>query len=147
MFRYKAYVMTSRALKKEDRLKRFDLKAWIGYLVRYDSSNIYRIWNHIKNKVFRARDVIFNKEEVFDRNIETLRDDLKEMSLEDLANLLKSVKLKEQPKGSKHFPMVEEGEEIREIKDDAEIPISNLDLEIEGGELARQIDPAENLRE
>jgi hypothetical protein len=35
-------------------------KAWIGYLVGYDSTNIYRIWNPVLKKVIRTRDVIFN---------------------------------------------------------------------------------------
>ena len=40
----KAYAMTTEAMKKEKRLQRFNPKAWIGYLVGYRSSNIYRIW-------------------------------------------------------------------------------------------------------
>ena len=66
--------MTARALKKALRLKRFELKAWIRYLIRYDSTNVYRIWNPVENKVIRLRDVVFDELTVFDRNIETLKD-------------------------------------------------------------------------
>ena len=73
-FSCKAYVMTARALKKALRLKRFEPKAWIGYLIGYDSTNVYRIWNPIENKVIRSRDVIFDESTVFDGKIETLKD-------------------------------------------------------------------------
>ena len=36
-------------------MKRFDPKGWIGYLVGYDSSNVYRIWNPALNKVVSTR--------------------------------------------------------------------------------------------
>jgi len=39
----KAFALTSDALKKSNRLQRLNLKAWIGYLVGYSSTNIYRI--------------------------------------------------------------------------------------------------------
>ena len=51
----KAFAMTSDAQKKAKRLQRLKPKAWIGYLVGYDSTNIYRIWNPTLNKVFRTR--------------------------------------------------------------------------------------------
>ena len=43
--------MTTDALKKANCLQRFNLNAWIGYLVGYDLTNVYRVWNPIKNKV------------------------------------------------------------------------------------------------
>ena len=64
----KAFALTTEYLKKEKRLQRFNPKAWIGYLVGYDSENVYRIWNPIKNTVIRARDVIVNEDEVFNGN-------------------------------------------------------------------------------
>src|SRR5436190_3976269 len=36
-------------------------RAHIGYLVGYDSMNIYRIWMPSKKKIIRTRDVTFNK--------------------------------------------------------------------------------------
>ena len=37
----KAFAMTTDALKKANRLQRFNPKAWIGYLVGYNSTNVY----------------------------------------------------------------------------------------------------------
>ena len=39
----KAYAMTTTAQKKQQRLQRLNPKAWIGFLIGYNSSNIYRI--------------------------------------------------------------------------------------------------------
>ena len=38
----------------------------IGYLVGYESTNIYRIWISYKKKVISARDVLFDEEEFYD---------------------------------------------------------------------------------
>ena len=63
----KAFAMTTDALTKSNRLHtRLNPKAWIGYLVGYDSTSIYRIWNPAVNKVFRTRDVVFNEDVVYD---------------------------------------------------------------------------------
>src|SRR5437667_8885279 len=79
----KAFAMTTIAKRKQQRLKRLDPKAWIGYLVGYTSSNIYRIWVLLLNKVISIRDVIFNEEEVFDGNLDHLKDDVREVDLEE----------------------------------------------------------------
>jgi hypothetical protein len=91
----KAFALTTEYLKKEKRLQRFNPKAWIGYLIGYDSTNIYRIWNPLTNKIVRARDVIFNEDEVFTGNLERLRDDIKDISLPELAELLQEVDISE----------------------------------------------------
>jgi len=44
-------------------------RAWIGYLVGYSLSNIYRIWNPITNRVISTRDVVFNEKEIFNGDI------------------------------------------------------------------------------
>ena len=80
-------------MKNEDRLQRFDPRAWIGYLVGYDSTNVYRIWNPTTGKVIRTRDVIFNENEVFSRKIEHLRDDLLHVSTQELMHLLTKLDL------------------------------------------------------
>ena len=87
----KAFALTTEYLKKEKRLQRFNPKAWIGYLVGYESTDVYRIWNPIKNTVIRARDVIFNEDEVFDGNLDRLRDDCLHIDLEELSQLLTSL--------------------------------------------------------
>ncbi|KAL1972153.1 hypothetical protein VTN31DRAFT_7372 [Thermomyces dupontii] len=83
----KAYVMTPKALK-ENPLKRSNSKAWIEYLVGYASSNIYRVWVPHQKKVISARDVIFDEDTTFDGNLESLKDDIKELSVDEIADLL-----------------------------------------------------------
>lgn len=87
----KVFVMKPDALRKEGRLKRLNPKAWIGYLVGYTSSNIYRIWVPVRNTIISARDVIFDEEQIFDGTIEGLALDVKEVDLEDLARTLQQI--------------------------------------------------------
>lgn len=84
----KAYVMSPEAHKKQDRLQRFNPKAWIGYLVGYNSTNIYRIWNPLKNRVITARDVMFNEKETLSGDIQQVKDDLLHITSEELEALL-----------------------------------------------------------
>ena len=51
-----------------------EARAFIGYLVGYDSTNIFRIWIPSKQKVISTRDVTFK---------ESLFYDSKEMDAED----------------------------------------------------------------
>jgi len=88
--------MTTAAKRKEERLQRLDPKAWIGYLVGYTSSNIYRIWVPLLNKVIFTRDVIFNEDEVFDGNLDHLHNAVREVTLEDLAQRLQRICASEQ---------------------------------------------------
>ena len=74
------------SLKKVKRLQRLKPKAWIGYLVGYDSTNIYRIWNPTLNKVFRTRDVIFNEDVVYGGKTEP-----SEISVAQLRDLVNTV--------------------------------------------------------
>ena len=69
-------------------MKRFNPKAWIGFFVRYTSSNIYYIWNPLFNKIVITRDVIFDEETLFDGNMESLRDDFVKLDLEEIASML-----------------------------------------------------------
>lgn len=46
--------------------RKLDAKAHIGFLVGYESTNIYRVWIPHKKKVVSVRDVIFNEDEVWD---------------------------------------------------------------------------------
>ena len=47
--------------------QKLDAKAHIGFLVGYESTNIFRIWIPHKGKVISARDVIFNEDKVWDQ--------------------------------------------------------------------------------
>ena len=78
----KAFALTTVAKKKAQRLKRLSPRAWIGYLVGYSSTNLYRIWHPSVNKVFITRDVSFDENCVYDGSSETLQNDLKHVSLE-----------------------------------------------------------------
>ena len=91
----KAYAMTDIAQKKEQRLQRFNPKAWIGYLIGYNSSNIYRIWIPSQNRIISSRDVIFNEKEFFNGDTQTLKDDLLHTSIEELAELVERTALPE----------------------------------------------------
>ena len=39
---------------------KLDLRAFVGHLVRYDSTNIFRVWVPSKNSVIRTRNVVFD---------------------------------------------------------------------------------------
>src|SRR5436305_61349 len=61
----KTFAMMMDALKKTSHLQRFKLNVWISYFVGYDSTNVYRVWNPVINKVVRMRDIMFNEYETF----------------------------------------------------------------------------------
>lgn len=52
--------------KKIPRTQKLEPRAHIGYLVGYDSTNIYRIWIPSEGKVVRTRDVSFDEERFYD---------------------------------------------------------------------------------
>jgi len=58
-------VITKDAQLKRNRRNKLDPRAEIGYLVRYNSTNIYRIWIPHTGKVISTRDVIFNEIKFF----------------------------------------------------------------------------------
>ena len=60
-YRCKAYAL----IKNRPRLDKIDPKAFIGHLVGYDSTNIYRIWIPSKNKVISTRDITFDESESY----------------------------------------------------------------------------------
>jgi hypothetical protein len=93
----RAYAMTVKAMKKEERLKRFEPRAWVGFLVGYASSNTYRIWNPVKNVVIHTRDVIFDERRRFSGRFSQMQDEIKEMSLEELSRTLCECALPEDP--------------------------------------------------
>lgn len=90
-FGCKAYTLTRQAQKHLEKKKsKMNPRAWIGYLIGYDSTNTYRIWNPVKNLVIRTRDVIFDEHSFFSGNTDELRDDLRELSEEAIEELMKS---------------------------------------------------------
>ena len=50
------------------RMHKLRPRALIGYLIGYDSTNIYRIWLPTQDRVIRTRDVTFNEKALYDPN-------------------------------------------------------------------------------
>ncbi|KAF7566661.1 hypothetical protein PtrM4_149810 [Pyrenophora tritici-repentis] len=89
----KAFAMTDDTHRGKSRLQRLDPKAWIGYLVGYQSTNIYRIWIPSMAKVISTRDVVFNEETIFNGKTEDLMDNLMHNTLEEIATWVRTVEL------------------------------------------------------
>lgn len=89
----KAFAMTDDTHRGKSRLQRLDPKAWIGYLVGYRSSNIYRIWIPTLGKVISTRDVIFDEESIFDGSTKDLMDNLMHNTLKEIATHIRTIKL------------------------------------------------------
>ena len=73
--------MTTDTFKKINHFDWLKFKAWINFLMRYDSTNVYWIWNSVFNKVFWTRNVIFDELMIFDDNIEVVRLELKKIQI------------------------------------------------------------------
>ena len=83
----KIYYMTTDTLKKINHLNQLKSRTWIDFLVRYNSTNIYQIWNSIFNKVIWTRDVIFNKKKIFDDDIKAAKLEFKKTQIVQNMNL------------------------------------------------------------
>jgi hypothetical protein len=53
----------NKCIQKNEKMKS---RAFIEYLIKYDSINIFRVWNSKKDDVNDYRDVIFNETNLFD---------------------------------------------------------------------------------
>ncbi|OAQ57705.1 polyprotein [Purpureocillium lilacinum] len=91
----KAYAMTREAQLGLQKRQKLNPRAWIGFLVGYQSTNIYRVWNPRTGKVISTRDVIFNEDERFNGDMQQLKDDLLHIGREELMNLLDQVEMPE----------------------------------------------------
>jgi Reverse transcriptase (RNA-dependent DNA polymerase) len=63
----KAWAMTTAAQLKKVRRDKLKPRAWLGYLVGYVSTNVFRIWNPRTGRIHLMRDVRFQENDVFDR--------------------------------------------------------------------------------
>ncbi|KAF6789360.1 polyprotein [Colletotrichum musicola] len=78
----------------ETLLEVFDLyvammKTQYGIQVKiFDTSNSYRVWNPLTARVITTRDVVFRETEFFNGDINELRDDLKDLNVNELNALL-----------------------------------------------------------
>lgn len=117
----KAFALTTDAQTKSNRIQRLNPKAWIGYLVGNNSTNIYRVWNPLANRIVSTRDVIFNEEELFTGDIEALKADCLHVRLDELQQLLTAV---EEPELEQLQPSaIKEDSEVYSVdtEDDAEV--------------------------
>jgi hypothetical protein len=89
----KAFAMSNDTHRGKSRLQRLDPKAWVGYLVGYRSSNIYRIWIPSLAKVISTRDVVFDEQAVFNGKTEDLMDNLMHNTLEEIASHVRTMEL------------------------------------------------------
>jgi hypothetical protein len=62
----KAYAMTAEAQLKKEKLWKLNPRAHIGYLVGYDSTNIYKIWVPHRGEIISTCDVRFDESLSFD---------------------------------------------------------------------------------
>ena len=151
----KAYAMTSDAQLKKNRKQRLNPRAFIGYLVGYNSTNIYRIWNPVTNRVISTRDVLFNESEFFIGDIQQMRDDLLHITTEEMEALLLSVQaVQTDEQGSiAHFEDEElyiiNRAETEDLSEDNDNPASSiLDTEIlppSSIEASRYLTPEESI--
>ena len=137
--------MTRTAQRKHDRLADLKPRAWIGYLIGYSSSNIYRIWVPLLDKVIKTKDITFNELKFFNGNIDTLRDDIRNVDTEKLARNLASIsvideepsKVEEEDRGliapedEEFFDIEDEEEEIGEEVEAFSHPSSSIPEPIE----------------
>lgn len=87
----KAFAMTRDAMRHSNRLEKLNPRAWIGYLVGYQSTNIYRIWNPKLGTVISTRDVTFNEDGCFSGDLTEMKDDLRHMSREELTAIIRDI--------------------------------------------------------
>jgi hypothetical protein len=92
-FGCKAYAITSDAQLKKKRKWRLAPKAWIGYMIDYRSSNSYRIWLFIENKIIIIRNVIFNENEFPIGDFEFFKNELIIIDIEALAQYIRDKEL------------------------------------------------------
>ena len=108
----KAFAMTDDTKRGKSKLQRLDPKAWIGYLVGYRSTNIWRIWIPSLAKVISTRDVIFDEDSVFSGKTEDLMDNLMHSTLEEIAAWVRSVELPPSPQQDQEVESFYEDETI-----------------------------------
>ena len=89
----KAFAMTDDTKRGKMKLQKLDPKAWIGFLVGYKSSNIWRIWIPSMDKVISTRDVVFDESSVFNGKQEDIMDSLMHTTTEDTATWIRTVEL------------------------------------------------------
>lgn len=83
----KSFILIKNPLQKK-RLEKLAPKAHIGFLVGYQSTNIYRIWIPYRKQIISARDVIFDERTFFDGQRIQIPQDVAQ-SMDELVELVK----------------------------------------------------------
>ena len=74
------FIKSKGDLQYRHKRQKHDTKAYIGFFVDYESTNIYWVWIPIKKKVVSIRDVIFDEDTLWDEKpIAYFDDDIKEL--------------------------------------------------------------------
>jgi hypothetical protein len=122
VYRCRAYAITRNAQKKINRLAKLEPRAHIGYLVGYNSINIFRIWILHQGVIISTRDVIFNKNTRFDGKKENLADVL----IKERDKLIKKIRIPEILAVNKRI--VQEDNDLIELDKDNTIVVDTGDL-------------------
>ncbi|KEY74410.1 hypothetical protein S7711_10259 [Stachybotrys chartarum IBT 7711] len=107
----KVYAMTTASKKGSNRKQKLHPRSWIGYLVGYRSTNIYKVWNPLTGKVYNTRDVMFNEDEFFNGKLDALYDDLLNISSLELTKALQNA----QARTETESPMRDNSNETRDL--------------------------------
>ena len=83
--------MTEKAQLKDKRKWKLNPRAYIGYLVGYNFTNIFKVWIPHKGEVMSTRDVIFDEQTYFDDRSEALSPEM----IAEMDNLMAHIKLPE----------------------------------------------------
>ena len=94
---------------KKKRLNKLNPQAHIGYLVGYNSINIYRIWIPHKGIVISIRDIIFDEKTFFDGKWTNITKDLHT----ELDMLIEKIQLPDTQ--TKNEVLLEDNKEIFEL--------------------------------
>ena len=81
IYNCKTYYMIINILKKINHFNQLKFKAWIDFLVSYDSINVYQIWNSVLNKIIWTRNIIFDEKMIFNNDIEIARLEFKKIQI------------------------------------------------------------------
>lgn len=91
----KAFALTSDTLQGKSKLQRLDARAWIGYLVGYNLSNIYKTWVPITGKTINTRDIVFDGSTVFSGEKDEVLNDLMHTTTQETAEWTDMIELPE----------------------------------------------------
>ncbi|OAA34334.1 hypothetical protein NOR_08550 [Metarhizium rileyi] len=105
--------MIADAQLKLQRKQKLEPRAHIGYLVGYQSSNIYKIWVPHKNKVILTWHVVFNESSFFENKI--AQPELRQTTSQQL---LEEIKIPEEQQVMES--MLEEEEEVFNHSDESD---------------------------